>query len=189
MPPPQEMSPGDLRASVVAMLVRNAIEDIHANPDIGLTDDVMAEMNPLIRRAIWEALEIIDNPELHQAALAWTAMMIPDYWEPPSMLPSLGNLDLAGEKPPRIVRPFASGTATVRVTVPSRGRSYFDCPNCGARIRFDNKYPFGWQWKVCPGCRWQWVRTSGGVGPHRDDLPEGDNHADVPVMSSGRPVG
>lgn len=52
---PAEMTPEDLRASVIAMLVRNAIEDIHANPTVGLTDDVMVEMNLLIRRAIWRA--------------------------------------------------------------------------------------------------------------------------------------
>ena len=187
MPPPTEMSPTDLRASIVAMFVRNAIEDIHADPDVGLTDDVMARMNPLVRRAIWEALEIIDNAELHQAALAWTTMIIPDYWESPSTLTPLGNLDLAG-KAPRFLQPSAPQTTVVQVTVPARGRSYFTCPNCGTVVRFDNKYPFGWRWKVCPGCRWQWVRTGRDIGPHRDDLPAGQNQAGVEVLSSGRPI-
>ena len=181
------MSDNDVRASVLAMFVRNAIEDIHADPDVGLTDDVMAQLNPLIRRAIWEALEILDNPMLHQAALAYTAMMVPDYREPPSTLPPLGNLSLAGKKP-RIAQPLGSGALTVRVTVPAQGQSYFACPNCGTKIRFANKYPFGWQWKVCPDCRWQWIRTGSGIGPHRNELPAGENRADVPVMSSGRPV-
>ena len=185
---PTEMSSSDLRASIVAMFVRNAIEDIHADHDVGLTDDVMAQMNPLIRRAIWEALEIIDNPELHQAALAWTTMMIPDYWEPPSTLTSLGNLDLAG-RTLRVDQPSVPQTTVVQVTVPVQGRSYFTCPNCGTVIRFDNKYPFGWHWKVCPGCRLQWVRTGGDIGPHRDNLPAGENQADVEVLPSERPIG
>jgi predicted RNA-binding Zn-ribbon protein involved in translation (DUF1610 family) len=78
---------------------------------------------------------------------------------------------------------------TVEVTVPERGQSYFACPNCGTKVRFGNKYPFGWQWKVCPSCRWQWIRMGGGIGPHRDKLPAGENRGEVSVMSSGRPVG
>jgi predicted RNA-binding Zn-ribbon protein involved in translation (DUF1610 family) len=187
VPVPPDMISNDFRASVIAMLVRNAIEDIHANPEVGLTDDVMAEMNPLIRRAIWEALEILDDPDTHRTALAFTAMAIPEYWETASTLPPLGNLSLAGKEPPRFVQAYAPRQVSVRVTVPTRGRSYFTCPNCGDQIKFDNKYPYGWSWKVCPSCRWQWVRTGGGIGPHRNDLTE-EHHADVPVMSSGRPI-
>jgi hypothetical protein len=105
------------------------------NPEVGLTDDVMAEMNPMIRRAICEALEILDNPDTYQAALAFTAMLIPEYWEAPSTLPPLGNLSLAGKEPPRVVRALDPRQVTVRVTVPTRGRSYFTCPNCGTQIK------------------------------------------------------
>ena len=186
MAAPLEMSANDFRASVAAMLVRNAIEDIHADPELGLTDDVMSEMNRLVRRAIWEALEILDDPQRHQAALAWTTQLIPEYWEPPSTLPSLGNLELAGKAVP--IESSGLTQVSVEVTVPASGRSYFSCPNCGTLIRFATKFPFGWHWKVCPGCRWQWIRTGGGIGPHRSDLPAGENHAAVSVMSSGRPV-
>lgn len=186
---PGEMSSNDFRASVIAMVVRNAIEDIHANPDIALTDDVMAEMNRLTRRAIWEALEMLDNSQLHEAALAWTVRMVPEYWEPPSSLPPLGNLELAGKPLPTIAQPSDASDVTVQVTVPVRGPSYFTCPNCGRRISFNNKYPFGWQWKVCPGCRFQWVRMGGDIGPRREDLPAGENQGAVRVGSSGRPVG
>ena len=36
----QKMEGNDLLASIIAMHVRNAIEDIHADPATGLTDDV-----------------------------------------------------------------------------------------------------------------------------------------------------
>jgi hypothetical protein len=48
----KKMEGNDLFASMIAMHVRNAIEDMHADRAIGLTDDVMAELNKLTRRAI-----------------------------------------------------------------------------------------------------------------------------------------
>lgn len=113
--------------------------------------------------------------------------MIPEYWEPPSSLPPLGNLDLAGKR--LRFEAHDVNMHTVEVTVPARGQSYFTCPNCATRIKFSNKYPFGWNWKVCSGCRWQWIRLGGDIGPHRDQLPPGENRAAVSVMSSGRPIG
>jgi hypothetical protein len=66
---------------------------------------------------------------------------------------------------------------TITVTVQSHGlRHSFPCPACGSLVKFDNKYPVGWDWKVCPSCRVQWVREpSTGIGPHVewDDVPEG----------------
>jgi hypothetical protein len=81
----------DERASFIAMIVRNALEDLHVD-EPGLTDAVMAKLNPLVRRAIWEALEMLDKPEMHMAALMWTEAMIPDYWEQPSTLPPTEQL-------------------------------------------------------------------------------------------------
>ena len=46
-------------------------------------------------------------------------MMVPDYWEPPSTLPPLGNLSLAGKKP-RVAQRLGAGAVTVRVTVPAQ---------------------------------------------------------------------
>jgi hypothetical protein len=81
----------DLLASIIAMHVRNAIEDIHADPATGLTDDVMAQVNKLTRRAIWEVLESASTPDSppHAQLLAFTKQMIPSYWEPPSTLPDV----------------------------------------------------------------------------------------------------
>ena len=78
-------------------------------------------------------------------------MMIPDYWEPPSTLTPLGNLDLARKGAAR--RPPAVGSRrppSFRSRCLARGRSYFTCPNCGTVVRFDNRYPFGWQLEGVP---------------------------------------
>ena len=84
------MEGNDLLASMIAMHVRNAIEDLHADQTNGLTDDVMAELNKLTRRAIWEVLECLDSDgAAEQQLLAFNAQSIPDYWEPPSTLPSI----------------------------------------------------------------------------------------------------
>ena len=48
----------DREAALVAAYIRYAIEDLHASQP-GLTDDVMAKLNPLIRRAVYEVLEVL----------------------------------------------------------------------------------------------------------------------------------
>jgi hypothetical protein len=87
-----KLARNDQRAMVIAMHVRNAMEDIHADPEIPLTDEVMERLNKTTRRAIWEVLEAMDkHPDADPDALkmlTWTAIMVPDYWEPPSELPS-----------------------------------------------------------------------------------------------------
>ena len=80
----------DAIATLIAMHVRNAIEDFHADPELGLTDEVMAKLNPVIRRAIWEVLVSLDSDDpKRQALLGFTQMSVPDYWEPPSDLPGV----------------------------------------------------------------------------------------------------
>jgi hypothetical protein len=81
-------------------------------------------------------------------------------------------------------------TRTVTVEVGSDRRSSFACPNCGRRVAFRNAFPFGWNWKVCPGCRWQWVNiglyAGSGIGPHADQAVGTSGR--VRVTASGRPV-
>jgi hypothetical protein len=68
-------------------------------------------------------------------------------------------------------------TQSVRVEIrldEQRHGSSFTCPSCGRRVRFANKHPFGWPWKVCPNCRTRWVNFAAvGVGPHVDELQAG----------------
>ena len=81
------------RALLIAMYVRNNIEDFHAEH---LSDAQMKELNPLIRNAIYTALTCnvaLENPDKHSLPLVKTAnelmslqaALIPNYWEPPEM--------------------------------------------------------------------------------------------------------
>lgn len=81
------------QAMVVAMYVRNQIEDFHAE---NLTDAQMKELNPLIRNGIYTALtclEMLKKPneitELQRAVadglLSFQVMLIPEYWEEPEL--------------------------------------------------------------------------------------------------------
>jgi hypothetical protein len=92
----ERLKGNDLIASVIAACVRNAMEEFHCDPALGLTDDVMARLNPVIRRAAWEALELMETDKLDDKrrrwALGWTLRGIPDYWEAPSTLPPVGCL-------------------------------------------------------------------------------------------------
>jgi hypothetical protein len=83
--PLETLKGNDLYASFIAICVRNAIEDFHDDESLGLTDDVMARLNPVIRRAIWEALELLEpsDDERKQFALQFGLRSIPDYWEAP----------------------------------------------------------------------------------------------------------
>jgi transposase-like protein len=79
--------------------------------------------------------------------------------------------------------------ATVTVHTGEGRRSHFDCPNCGKTIRYTNAYPLSFQWKVCPGCRLQWIPVellTAGIGPHADDIAGQTNL--LRLASSGRPV-
>jgi len=77
----------------------------------------------------------------------------------------------------------------IRITI-DNGSSWFMCPNpdCRRKIRYQNAYPLGFMWKVCGGCRLQWVPAPGSEhGPHRSDLEVGTTLY-LDVFSSGRRV-
>ena len=74
-------------AMYIAMVVRNAMEDFHCEH---LSDEQMAELNPLIRNAIYTALWALHEAGntgrkamLARAFVAYNRMLIPKYWEPP----------------------------------------------------------------------------------------------------------
>ncbi|CAN3702721.1 hypothetical protein MMX123_02751 [Microbacterium sp. MM2322] len=68
---------------LIAMNVRNAMEDFHVEH---LSDKQMAELNPIIRQAVFDTLvmiEEIDEPDTADY-LAWLIRMIREYWEIPN---------------------------------------------------------------------------------------------------------
>jgi hypothetical protein len=82
-----ELAPFDAQfALIVAMTVRNAMEDFHVD---NLTDAQMAELNPIIRDAIATALHARTNALRHRAArdyLEFQERLLPNYWEAPELL-------------------------------------------------------------------------------------------------------
>src|SRR5262245_30433086 len=73
-------------ANVIAMVIRNAMEDFHA---AHLSDAQMRELNPIIRNAVFTALQAMHDAARSEAArqfLSFHAAMIPRYWEPPELL-------------------------------------------------------------------------------------------------------
>ena len=72
-------------AKCIAMVVRNAMEDFHVGC---LSDAQMAELNPIIRNAIYTALYAMrhnDDPEANEF-MRFAERLIPSYWEPPRFL-------------------------------------------------------------------------------------------------------
>jgi len=77
-------------AMYIAMVVRNAMEDFHCTH---LSDEQMAELNPLIRNAIYTALWALHesagdtepNCFLARAFVVHTRLRIPEYWELPEL--------------------------------------------------------------------------------------------------------
>jgi hypothetical protein len=78
-------------AKVIAMEVRNSMEDFHAKH---LTDEQMKELNPIIRNAIYSALVLLkfagDENEVTKnqnaiAGISRSLMMIPKYGEEPEL--------------------------------------------------------------------------------------------------------
>lgn len=82
---------------LVAMNVRNAMEDFHV---ANLSDEQMAELNPIIRQAIFDTvvmIEQMDDPDTAEH-LSWLIRMIPDHWE----IPNAGyRIDVKGDAPQR----------------------------------------------------------------------------------------
>jgi hypothetical protein len=81
------LSPRQQHTLVVAMLVRNALEDFHA---AHLSDAQMKELNRLIRYGIYDAVTLIEtmagDPE-KEHSYEWLVAAIPDYWEIPGRDP------------------------------------------------------------------------------------------------------
>ncbi|WP_406700850.1 hypothetical protein V5E97_18850 [Singulisphaera sp. Ch08] len=72
-------------AKLFAMVVRNAMEDFHAEH---LSDALMKELNPIIRNAICTAFHMIENfddTKVREYGM-FQKMLIPDYWEEPELL-------------------------------------------------------------------------------------------------------
>jgi hypothetical protein len=82
---PQATHTQRISTRLIAMIVRNAMEDFHA---AHLSDDQMRELNPIIRNAICTGLHALDNLS-DQRVMAYVALqtaMIPAYWEEPELL-------------------------------------------------------------------------------------------------------
>jgi hypothetical protein len=77
------LTPRKQHVMVVAMLVRNALEDFHV---AHLSDAQMKELNRTIRYAIYNAVELIetmaDDPSKSDF-YTYLVEAIPDYWEIP----------------------------------------------------------------------------------------------------------
>jgi hypothetical protein len=72
-------------AMYIAMVVRNEMEDFHAEH---LSDDQMRELNPIIRNAICTALHAAQNYETSPGAknfVDFQKLSTPDYWEKPTL--------------------------------------------------------------------------------------------------------
>jgi hypothetical protein len=73
-------------AKIIAIVVRNNIEAFHHKY---LSDDQMKQLNPLIRNAIYTALDALDNMGKSKAARSYIdyhTSMIPKYWEEPEFI-------------------------------------------------------------------------------------------------------
>ena len=73
-------------AMLLAMVVRNAMEDFHAEH---LTDEQMKDLNPIIRNAIYTGLQAPEHYGSSEGARSFVnfqKMLIPKYWEPPELL-------------------------------------------------------------------------------------------------------
>ncbi|OBA68234.1 hypothetical protein A5780_08775 [Nocardia sp. 852002-20019_SCH5090214] len=73
---------------VISMIIRNEMEDFHAEH---LTDEQMKQLNPIIRQAVFDAVNLLAHvkekgekaDELAYTQLAFQIGLIPDYWEIP----------------------------------------------------------------------------------------------------------
>jgi hypothetical protein len=88
------------RAMYIARVVRDAMEDFHIEH---LTDGQMAQLNPIIRQAITDALVVLNaatdpgDPRSLSAIADMTFHMPPNYWEPPDPEKAIERLDGTGK--------------------------------------------------------------------------------------------
>jgi hypothetical protein len=103
--PPLLTSEQRARATLIAMHVRNCLEELHGGGSRldftesggeyrGLTDEQMALTNPIVRNAVADMLHALDHPELAAARklIGFTGMLVPHYWEPPELTESYREL-------------------------------------------------------------------------------------------------
>lgn len=72
-------------AMIIAIFVRNEMEDFHCKH---LTDEQMAELNPIIRNGICNALHSYrnyGNDDTCRALINFQSSLIPKYWEEPKL--------------------------------------------------------------------------------------------------------
>lgn len=77
-----KLNPKQQHVMVVAMYLRNAMEDFHFKH---LSDEQMAELNPIIRQALFDVITIIEDDDRDRQAesMGYLVGMIPPYWEVP----------------------------------------------------------------------------------------------------------
>jgi hypothetical protein len=94
-------------ATLGGIIARNALEDIHGEH---IPDDVMREINPIIRNAFYTALHAaraIGDSEHARRYVDYQLQHVPQYWEKPELLDGYTtSLKRSGE---------------VAVAVPNRG--------------------------------------------------------------------
>jgi hypothetical protein len=105
-PPPLTDEDRDL-ATLIAMHVRNNLEELHGGGSRldfreeggeyrGLTDEQMRLINPIVRNSVADMLHALTNYDDRLAArrlLAFSRMLVPDYWEPAELSESYTELD------------------------------------------------------------------------------------------------
>jgi len=69
-------------AKAIAMIVRNGMEDLHADGEI--SDALMAKLNPVIRNGIYSGLHALGDG--HPIYILFALSLIPKYWEQPQFL-------------------------------------------------------------------------------------------------------
>lgn len=77
------LTPRQMHAMIIAMQVRNALEDFHAE---NLTNAQMKTLNGLIRYAIYDGIVILETMGADDGAFEhfkYLLASIPDYWEVP----------------------------------------------------------------------------------------------------------
>ena len=86
-----------LTALYIAMVVRNAMEEFHGKY---LSDTQMAELNPIIRNAIYTALYAMDHRHTNQQAREYMKhhiQAIPTYWELPILIDEFSDDDASNQ--------------------------------------------------------------------------------------------
>lgn len=76
-------------AMFIGIVVRNAMEDLHADRQAGISDAVMRRLNRVVRNAAYTALDAARLMRRNPRAREWVAfqlMYIPSYWEQPELL-------------------------------------------------------------------------------------------------------